>query len=53
MGGCDILPLPFSDHCALFLSVSVPDTISPGPGLRKLNTSILEEPEYISLITGF
>ena len=49
VGGCNILP----DHCALFFSVSVPDAISPGPGLWKLNTSVLEEPEYVSLITGF
>ena len=48
---CDILPCPFSDHCAVLLSVSVPDVIPPGPGLWKLNTSILEDEEYVILIT--
>ena len=49
---CDILPCPFSDHCAMFLSVSVPDAVSPGPGLCKLNTSVLEEDEYFSAISN-
>lgn len=53
VGGCDILPFPFSDHCALFFSVSVPDAISPGPGLSKLNSSILDESEFILLISSF
>ena len=53
VGGCDILPFPFSDHCALFFSVSVADAISPGPGLWKLNSSILDEPEFILLISSF
>ena len=53
VGCCDILPFPFSDHCALFLSVSVPDAISPGPGLWKLNSSILDEPEFVLLISDF
>ena len=52
--GCsDILPFPFSDHCAIFFSVSVPDAISPGPGLWKLNSSILDEPEFVLLISNF
>ena len=53
VGGCDILPFPFSDHCALFFSVSVPDAISPGPGLWKLNSSILDESEFILFISSF
>ena len=53
VSGCDILSFPFSDHCALSFSVSVPDAIPLGPGLWKLNTSILQESDYISLITGF
>ena len=53
VSGCDILPFPFSDHCALSFSVSVPDAIPLGPCRWKLNTSILQEPDYISLITGF
>ena len=50
---CDILPCPFSDHCAVLLSVSVPDTVPSGPGLWKLNTSILGDDEYVGLISNF
>ena len=42
----DIMPCPFSDHCALEFSVS-------GPGLWKLNVSILEEREYLDVISDF
>ena len=49
----DIVPCPFSDHCALVFSVSVPDVIPPGPGLWKLNVSILEEKEYFDVISNF
>ena len=48
---CDILPCPFSDHCALLSSVVVPDVVSPGPGLWKLNISILHDNDYIKLIS--
>ena len=37
---------PFSDHFALEFSVS-------GPGLWKLNVSILEEREYFDVISDF
>ena len=50
---CDILPFPFSDRCAVHLSVSVPETIVPGPGLWKLNLAVLDEPEYVTLISDF
>jgi len=50
---CDIYPCPFSDHCALVFSVSVPDVVPPGPGLWKLNTSILEEEGYTSAVHNF
>lgn len=48
---CDILPCPFSDHCAVVSSILVPDAVSPGPGLWKLNTSILADDDYIKLIS--
>ena len=51
VSSCEIVPCPFSDHCAVFLSVDVPDVVPPGPGLWKLNTSILEDAEYVNLIT--
>ena len=47
VSSCDIVPCPFSDHCGVLLSVVVP----PGPGLWKLNTFILEEEEYVRLIS--
>ena len=42
---------PFSDHCALSFSWVLPDSVPMGPGLWKLNLAILEEDEYVSLIT--
>ena len=47
VSSCDILPCPYSDHCAVLLRVTVPDVVPPGPGLWKLNISILEEEEYV------
>ena len=51
--GCDLLPCPFSDHCGLRFSISVPDAVPPGPGQWKFNTSILEEDAYCQLIRKF
>ena len=51
VSSCDIVPCPFSDHCGVLLSVVVPDVVPPGPGLWKLNTSILEDDEYVRLIS--
>ena len=53
VSACDILPFPFSDHCAVHLSVSVPEAIVPGPGLWKLNLAVLDEPEHVTLISAF
>ena len=50
---CDLLPCPFSDHCGLLTIVSVLDVVPPGPGLWKVNISILEEPAYVPLIRDF
>ena len=50
---CDILPSQFSDHGGLCFSISVPDMVSPGPGLWKFNNSILEEDGYCQLIREF
>ena len=47
----DILPCPFSDHCAL--SWALPNSVPPSPGLWKLNRSVLDEAEYIDLISTF
>lgn len=53
VSSCDIVPCPFPDHCAVILCVSVPDVVPPGPGLWKLNISVLEEEEYVNLISNF
>ena len=39
------------DHCAVLLAVVVPDVDPPGPGLWKFNSSILEDVEYVDLIS--
>ena len=53
VSSCDIIPFPFSDHCALLFSLTIPDVIPPGPGLWKLNISVLQDSAYIKLITDF
>ena len=53
VSSCTIIPCPFSDHCGVLLSLTVPDVTPPGPGLWKLNVSILDDDSYISLITDF
>lgn len=53
VSSCEIIPCPFSDHCGVCLSVSVPDVIPRGPGLWKLNTSILQDVIYVQLIKDF
>ena len=53
MSSCDIVACPFSDHCAVVMSVRVPEVPSHGPGVWKLNLSVLNDPEYISPITNF
>ena len=53
VSSCEIVPCPFSDHCAVLLSVSVPDVVPPGSGLWKLNTSILAEEEYVKIVSDF
>ena len=50
---CVILPFPFSDHCGLRFSISVPDVVSLGPSLWKPYTSILGEDGYCQLIREF
>lgn len=50
---CDILPCPFSDHCAVLFSVNVPRAVSRGPGRWKLNISYLDDDDYVSLISDF
>ena len=53
VSACEILPCPFSDHCAVSLNVDVPHAVRRGPGRWKLNISLLEDEEYVSLISRF
>ena len=53
MFSCDFVSCPYSDHCALLFSVFVPGIVPPSPGLWKLNASILNEDDYVQLITSF
>ena len=48
-----ILVCPYSDHDVCALSFSLPSVVPRGPGYWKLNTSILDEPEYQTLIRSF
>lgn len=53
VSACSVVPCPFSDHCGVLASVTVPDSIPSGPGLWKLNTAVLKEAEYVRLISDF
>ena len=53
MSSCDLVPCPISDHCALLVSVFDPGVVPPGPGVWKLNASVLGEDGYVQLITSF
>ena len=50
---CDIVPCPFSDQCAVLLSTGVPDLLERGPGLWKLNVSVLSEEDFVRRVTSF
>ena len=53
MSSCDFVSCPYSDHCAVLFSVFVPGIVPPVPGLWKLNASILNEDDYVQLITSY
>ena len=53
VSSCDILPCPYSDHRAVLLRVTVPDVVPPGPGLWKLNISVLEDEDYVRQVGEF
>ena len=50
---CDIVPCPFSDHCALVLSIDPPNVTPPRPGLWKINSAVLQDSAYASTVTDF
>ena len=47
---CDILPCPFSDHDCVLLAFDVPEGIKYGPGVWKLNNSLLDDEDFCDLI---
>ena len=49
VSSCSVFVCPFSDHRSVSVTISLPDAVPPGPGFWKLNVSILEDPEYLSL----
>ena len=53
VSSADILPCPYSDHSALSFVCSLPSVTPPGPGLWKLNVSVLGEEDYFSLVSDF
>ena len=52
VSSCSFVPCPFSDHCGVFLSCFIPDAVPPGPSIWKLNISVLDDPEYVELISN-
>ena len=53
LSSCDIVACPFCDHCAVVMSVRVPEMPTHGPGVWKLNLSVLNDSDYVSIITNF
>ena len=47
-----IIPAIRTDHSAIYLELGNVDKEAKGPGFWKMNTSILEDDEYIYLMTG-
>ena len=50
---CDIVPCPFSDHCEVLLCTGVPDLLERGPGLWKLNVSVLSKDDFVAAVSSF
>ena len=44
---------PWSDHDIVTSIITVPDTPQPGPGTWKLNTSLLDDKNYVNIINQF
>ena len=50
---CDMLACPFSDHCAVLLSVPIPEPTPRGPGHWKFNVSTLRDAGFRSSVSDF
>ena len=51
--GCEYHPSFLSDHQYLLVVFTLHQQFDSGPGVWKLNASLLQDPEYIKLITSF
>ena len=50
---CSIVPWHFSDHDAVFLGFSIPESFPGGPGRWKLNVFILRDPVFFQTVSDF
>ena len=50
---CELIPCPFSDHCAASLVCPIPEPIPRGPGCWKLNVSILSYQSFKDSVSSF
>ena len=53
ISACDYHPSFLSDHQYLLVQFEPRDRIATGPGVWKFNVSLLQDPDYISLVTSF
>ena len=53
VSSCTFAPCPFSDHDAVFLGFSIPESFPRGPGRWKLNVSILKDPVFFQSVGDF
>ena len=51
--GCEYHPSFLSDHQYLLVEFSLQPQFDSGPGVWKLNASLLQDPEYINFVTSF
>ena len=50
---CEYHPSFLTDHQYLLVKCSFHDQIATGPGVWKFNTSLLQDPDYNTLVTSF
>ena len=53
VSSCSIVPCPFSDHDAVFLGFSIPESFPRCPGRWKLNVSHLRDPVFFQTVSDF
>ena len=49
----ELVPCPYSDHCALSVNLVIPQSIPRGPGYWKLNCTLLKDSDYCNSIRAF